>query len=177
MNNNKRKIFVSAKLLPGQSQIHMLYVHANANLLLELSEKQAMKYLMMSDNDFGKMIEDLVIVTNSKLKIENVNTQQYQVREVMGQGFYAYVDENEGEVIRPPEDGPEGMNSQASFAKFYKNLKIIPRGIGGKNTLTHQLSQATNFQHQNQPNIHSLKNQVFNVNSEQNFEPGDMSNR
>lgn len=28
---------------------------------------------MMSNNDFGRLIEDLVIVTNSKLKIENVN--------------------------------------------------------------------------------------------------------
>jgi hypothetical protein len=38
---------------------------------------------MMSDNDFGRMIEDLVIVANSKLKIENVNTKQYNVAEVM----------------------------------------------------------------------------------------------
>lgn len=51
----------------------MLYVHANAHLLLELSEKEAQKYLMMSQNDFGRLIEDLVIVTNSRLKIENVN--------------------------------------------------------------------------------------------------------
>ena len=28
---------------------------------------------MMSQNDFGRLIEDLVIVTNSRLKIENVN--------------------------------------------------------------------------------------------------------
>jgi len=28
----------------------------------------------MSENDFGKMIEDLVIVTNGALKIENVNS-------------------------------------------------------------------------------------------------------
>jgi hypothetical protein len=44
-------------------------------LLLELTEKAIQKYLMMSDNDFGKMIEDLVIVTNGALKIENVNSQ------------------------------------------------------------------------------------------------------
>ena len=37
----------------------------------------------MSENDFGKMIEDLVIVANSKLKIENVNKKQYTVSEVM----------------------------------------------------------------------------------------------
>jgi hypothetical protein len=53
----------------------MLYVHGNAHLLLELSEKEAQKYLMMSQNDFGRLIEDLIIVTNSKLKIENVNNQ------------------------------------------------------------------------------------------------------
>ena len=28
---------------------------------------------MLSDNDFGTMIEDLVIITNSKIKIENIN--------------------------------------------------------------------------------------------------------
>lgn len=50
---------------------------------------------MMSNNDFGKMIEDLVIVTNGVLKIENVNSQQYTVREVMNQGYYAYVEDGE----------------------------------------------------------------------------------
>ena len=82
----------------------MRYVHANAHLLLELNEKQAQKYLMMSDNDFGRMIEDLVIVANSRLKIENVNKKQYTVSEVMDQGYYAYVDEdskeNEGGFLK-----------------------------------------------------------------------------
>jgi hypothetical protein len=76
---------------------------------------------MMSDNDFGKMIEDLVIVTNSQLKIENVNKQQYDVREVMNQGYYAYVDENDKKL---------GTN-------YYKNLKILPKNQASKNTLTH----------------------------------------
>ena len=48
---------------------------------------------MMSENDFGRMIEDLVIVANSTLKIENVNNKQYQVSEVMNEGYFAYVDE------------------------------------------------------------------------------------
>ena len=69
-------------------------MHGNANLLLDISEKAAQKYLMMSQNDFGTMIEDLVIVTNSKLKIENVNAKQYTVAEVMNQGYYALVDES-----------------------------------------------------------------------------------
>ena len=72
----------------------MRYVHANAHLLLEMNEKQILKYLMMSDNDFGRMIEDLVIVANSTLKIENVNNKQYQVSEVMNEGYFAYVDDD-----------------------------------------------------------------------------------
>ena len=75
MNNNKRKIFIGAQTLPGQPRNAMLYVHNNAQLLIELSEKEAQKYLMMSNNDFGRLIEDLVIVTNSRLKIENVINQ------------------------------------------------------------------------------------------------------
>lgn len=51
----------------------MRYINFNSHLLLELSEKLAMRYLMMSDNDFGKLIEDLVIVSNNALKIENIN--------------------------------------------------------------------------------------------------------
>ena len=40
-----------------------------------MNEKQILKYLMMSGNDFGTMIEDLVIVANSTLKIENINNK------------------------------------------------------------------------------------------------------
>ena len=71
----------------------MRYVHTNAHLLLEMNEKQILKYLMMSGNDFGTMIEDLVIVANSTLKIENINNKQYQVSEVMNEGYFAYVDD------------------------------------------------------------------------------------
>lgn len=39
MNNAKRKIFMGAKMLNGQAS--NFYVHANAHLLLELSEKEA----------------------------------------------------------------------------------------------------------------------------------------
>jgi hypothetical protein len=85
----------------------------------------------MSSNDFGTLIEDLVIVTNSKLKIENVNKQQYTVSQVMNQGYYAYVDE-EDEVKQPL--------GSASQSKFYNKLKLIPKNNMSKNSLTHQLS-------------------------------------
>jgi hypothetical protein len=81
-------------------------------LLLELTEKAIQKYLMMSDNDFGKMIEDLVIVTNGALKIENVNSQQYMVREVMNQGYFAYV--NEDEENKPDENLLSKIGTMAS---------------------------------------------------------------
>ena len=181
MNNNKRKIFVSGKLLSGQPRVSMSYVHANANLLLELTEKAAQKYLLMSDNDFGTMIEDLIIVANSRLKIENVNTQQYTVSEVMNQGYYAYVDEDANEEdhdqqLKSTLSKNGGLASQTSFAKtnYYKNLKILPKNQGSRNTLTHQLSQATASGFglgggfgSSTMNMKSLKNQVFNVNSEQ----------
>jgi len=90
---NKKKIFVQAKVLQAQmNKITNQYVDVNANLLLELTEKAAMKYLMMVDNDFGVMIEDLVIITNSKVKIEDVNSKQYMVSEVMKQQYYGVVD-------------------------------------------------------------------------------------
>lgn len=49
------------------------YVDMSAHLILELTEKLAFKYLNMSGNDFERMIEDMVIIMNSKLKIENLN--------------------------------------------------------------------------------------------------------
>ena len=75
----------------------------------------------------------------------------------MNQGYYAYVDE---------EDRKHGTN-------YYKNLRILPKNQGSVNTLTNQLSQA-NSHFQNGPNagnfgninMQSLKNQVFNINSE-----------
>jgi len=57
------------------NKITSMYVDVNANLLLELTEKQAMKYLMMVDNDFATLIEDLIIITNSKVKIEDINSK------------------------------------------------------------------------------------------------------
>ena len=73
---NKKKVFVAAKLLAGQDpKVSLLYVQTTSSgLLLELTEKATQKYLMMSSNDFGAMIEDLVIVTNNRLKIENLNS-------------------------------------------------------------------------------------------------------
>ena len=94
VKDNKRKIYVSAKIQKGQPKGAMKYVNANANLMLELTEKAAQKYLLMSDNDFGRMIEDLVIVANSSLKIENVVKNEYKVPQVMDGGYYAYVDDD-----------------------------------------------------------------------------------
>lgn len=83
----KHKVFLEARLAPKQKTAYIShYVVPTAHLILELTEKLAYKYLMMSNNDFGKMIEDMVIVMNSQLRIENLNFQMYRVQEVMKHG-------------------------------------------------------------------------------------------
>ena len=87
----------------------------------------------------------------------------------MNQGYFAYVDDDGNDENRDQILGLNGA-SQASLGKnYYKNLKILPKHAGSRNTLTHQLSQATaqgGFGASTM-NMKSLKNQVFNVNSEQ----------
>ena len=114
-------------MLAGQPPISMRYVHANAHLLLELNEKQAQKYLMMSDNDFGRMIEDLVIVANSRLKIENVNKKQYTVSEVMDQGYYAYVDEDSKENESKPDLSDPKGEGLGQLGDMFKNFDKIAK--------------------------------------------------
>jgi len=41
VKDNKRKIYVSAKIQKGEPRIAMKYVNSNANLMLELTEKAA----------------------------------------------------------------------------------------------------------------------------------------
>ena len=52
---------------------------------------------------------------NSKLKIENVNNKQYGVAEVMNQGYYAYVDEEEEDkgdnTLRTNKTNKLGLNN------------------------------------------------------------------
>lgn len=98
---------------------------------------------MMSDNNFGQMIEDLIIVTNGRLKIENVNSQQYTVSEVMNQGYFAYVDEDskerEDHQLNHNKTINGSLTSQTGIAKptFYSNLKLLPKQNQSKMTLTH----------------------------------------
>lgn len=62
----KHKVFLEAKVAPKQKLSYVSqYVVPMAHLILELTEKLAYKYLMMSNNDFGKLIEDMVIIMNS----------------------------------------------------------------------------------------------------------------
>ena len=89
---NRKKIFIQAKLMPGQkNKFIYLYVVNSENLVLELTEKQAQRYLMMSNNDFGCMIEDLIIVTNSKLKIEAMSSKFYTNDDRQRQKYFSFV--------------------------------------------------------------------------------------
>lgn len=182
---NKKKIFISARMAnENDLKIALIYVNTGNALLLELTEKAALKYLMMSNNDFGAMIEDTVIVTNNRLKIENVDRQKYLVREVMNTGQFAYVEDSLSKS--PPEDDiapgskPMANTSLVSLApKVYKNVQLIPRNLD--KTLTSQLSAApvamsigTGNQAsrafvglEKSKNMRSLRNALFNVSSEQ----------
>ena len=46
---------------------------------------------MMSNNDFGCMIEDLIIVTNSKLKIEAMSSKFYTNDDRQRQKYFSFV--------------------------------------------------------------------------------------
>lgn len=49
-------------------------ISKNAVLVLEISEKQAERYLSLSKNSFRKMIEEKFIVANNTLQIEKLST-------------------------------------------------------------------------------------------------------
>lgn len=95
----------------------------------------------------------------------------------MNQGYFAYVDEDTNEeekllLSNATKANLGTLNSQTSLGKFYKNLKIIPRNQNSKNTLTKQLSKAqvtasgVGLGFGAGTNMQSLRNQVFNINSE-----------
>ena len=59
---------------------------------MELSERLAIKYMCMSENKYGQLIESHLIVANSQLKIEK--TAEYLVSDVHStRGYFAYADE------------------------------------------------------------------------------------
>ena len=69
-----------------------LFVNRNRQLILELSERMAVKHLVQNGNDFGQLIESELIIANNQLKIEK--TYEYLVQDVHAtRGFFAYEDE------------------------------------------------------------------------------------
>ena len=87
------KIYVEAKMLPLQNNFRFNYfINRNKQLILELSERLAIKYMCLCDNDFSQMIETYTIVANNQLKIEK--TTEYLVSDVHStRGYFAYEDE------------------------------------------------------------------------------------
>ena len=156
--SSKKKIFIQAKILPGQkNRIISLYVHPNANLVLELTEKQAQRYLMMSENDFGRMIEDLIIITNSRLKIESVNSKvKYTQAELQRQQYFAFVAEQMQDKMKNYSQAPYIYSDPRSRSTEVLNEQ------GGQV----QNAKKVNVYSQEQPNKSSVKQLIFNVNSE-----------
>jgi hypothetical protein len=58
----------------NQHRVFEAMISKNAVLVLEISEKQAQRYLGMCKNSFSKMIEEKVIVANNSLQIEKLCT-------------------------------------------------------------------------------------------------------
>ena len=58
----------------NQHRVFEAMISKNAVLVLEISEKQAQRYLGMCKNSFSKMIEEKVIVANNSLQIEKLGT-------------------------------------------------------------------------------------------------------
>ena len=57
------KIYVEAKLFANQKMGAL--INRNKQLVLELSERLAIKYMQQNDNSFEMMIENLMIVANN----------------------------------------------------------------------------------------------------------------
>ena len=87
------KIRVEAKLILLQENSRFAYfINQNRHLVLELSERLAIKYLCLSENKYSQLIESHLIVANNQLKIEKAT--EYLVSDVHStRGFFAYTDE------------------------------------------------------------------------------------
>jgi hypothetical protein len=61
------KIYFEAMLFPNQLTPHESthFINKNKRLVLELSEKLAIKHLISNENDFALLISNLLIVANN----------------------------------------------------------------------------------------------------------------
>lgn len=87
------KIYAEAKLLQTQTNhTYAYFVNKNKQLILGLSERLAIKYMCLSENDFPRLVETFMIIANNQLKIERMN--EYLVSDVHStRGYFAYADE------------------------------------------------------------------------------------
>lgn len=68
------KIYVEAKLLSMHENARFNYfINKNRQLILELSERLAIKHMNQCDNSYEQFIESQIIVANDQLKIEKTN--------------------------------------------------------------------------------------------------------
>lgn len=112
---------------------------------------------MMSDNDFGRMIEDLIIVTNSRLKIESVHSKvKYTQAELQRQQYFAFVAEQMQDKMKNYSQAPYIYSDPRSRSTEVLN----EQGGQGQNP------KKVNVYSQEQPNKSSVKQLIFNVNSE-----------
>ena len=59
-------IYAEAKLLQIQSNsMYAYFVNKNKQLILGLSERLAIKYMCLSENDFSRLVETFMIIANN----------------------------------------------------------------------------------------------------------------
>lgn len=88
------------------------------------------------------MIEDLVIITNSQLKIENINSENYKVANLVKQRYQEFITNRMIRESSVASATPSNLNIPPGHRS--KTLGVAPKG-----------------------SIHtSIKNLIFNVNSE-----------
>ena len=87
------KIYIEAKMLMHQENGRFAYfINRNRQLILELSERMAIKYMCMCENDFAQLVESHLIIANNQLKIEKAT--EYLVSDVHStRGYFAYADD------------------------------------------------------------------------------------
>jgi hypothetical protein len=86
------KVYIEAKPTPMQHIVQFL-INKNRPLNLEISEKLCEKFMLRNENDFGRLIENELIVANSTLIVSK--KPEYLVKDVHSlRGHFVYVDEN-----------------------------------------------------------------------------------
>ncbi len=107
-------------------------IGSNRPLFCEFSEKLAVKYLNQNNNDFGTMIQNILMVANDRLQV--TKQQEYLVQDVHHQrGVFMYEDEliNSRQTLFPDHSD-----------SFKKHLPKVKLNRDSENDLARQFNES-----------------------------------